>query len=326
MTQILAADIGGTNSRFGLFEIPSGQGPRLVLSRVLSTAGVRSFAELLSRLAESGLRAEGVPVAGVVLAVAGPVRDGRCRLTNAAWEIDLGRADGLPVARTELINDFVAQAMGCLTVSVRSSAVSVQDGTTRTGVVAAIGAGTGLGACALVPFPDAPGRFVPLPSEAGHAPLAFLTEREFALQRFITSQTGHSHAYGDTVVSGRGLTFMHQFLTGKKLSPAEAAAEIRPDSETTAWFARFYGRICRVFALHVLPLGGLFVCGGLAAKNPHFVTHSEFLREFTDCPAYAELLADIPVRLVTSPEAGLYGAAEYGRMLLDPANLRPCVK
>ncbi len=324
MNQILAADIGGTNSRFGVFETAPGQEPWLALFRVLPTTSVRSFAELLARLAASGLRADAIPAACVVLAVAGPVRGERCRLTNAAWEIDLGQANGLPVARTELINDFVAQAMGCLTSHVRSSAVTVQAGTTRTGVLAAVGAGTGLGACALAPLPDAPGHFLPIPSEAGHAPLAFLTEREAALQTFITRQTGQTHAHGDTVVSGRGLTFMHWFLTGKKLSPAEVAAEIGPDSETTAWFARFYGRICRVFALHVLPLGGLFLCGGLAAKNTHFVTHPEFLREFTDCPAYADLLADIPVRLVTSPEAGLHGAAAYGRMLLDRPF--PCVR
>ncbi len=317
MIQILAADIGGTNSRFGVFEMEAGQEPRLVLERVQSTAEARSFAEVLDRLARSGLRVGEIPAACVTLAVAGPVRDGRCQLTNAAWEIDLGQATGLPVARTALINDFVAQALGCLTSHVRSSAVTVQAGLSRPGLIAATGAGTGFGACALAPLPDAPGRFLPIPSEAGHAPLAFLTDRELALQAFITARTGHSHAHGDTVVSGRGLSFMHWFLTGKRLSPAEVAAEIGPDSETTAWFARFYGRACRVFALHLLPLGGLFLCGGLAAKNPHFVVHPEFLREFTDCPVYRDLLAEIPIRLVTSLDAGLYGAAEYGRMLLD---------
>lgn len=317
MTQILAADIGGTNSRFGVFTAESGQEPRLVLWRVLPTGDARSFSEVLDRLAQSGLTVGEVRADCVVLAVAGPVQGGRCQLTNAAWAIDLAHVTGLPVARTELINDFVAQAMGCLTNAVQSSAMSVQTGQVRTGIIGAIGAGTGLGACALAPLPDAPGRFLPIPSEAGHAPLAFLTDREFALQTFITSRTGHTHAYGDTVVSGRGLSYMHWFLTGKNLNPAEVAAEIGPDSETTAWFARFYGRACRIFALHVLPVGGLFLCGGLAAKNPHFVTHPEFLREFTDCPAYGDLLAEIPIRLVTSPEAGLHGAAEYGRMLLE---------
>lgn len=320
MARILAADIGATNSRFGLFEMESAQDPRLVLSRELPTAEAVSFADMLTRLAGVGLGVRDTSVAGTVLAVAGPVRDGRCQLTNAAWDIDLARRDGLPEARTVLINDFVAQALGCLTAHVRSTATVVQAGVARPGVIAAVGAGTGLGACALIPHPDVPGRFLPVPTEAGHAPLAFLTAREFAFQEFILRRTGASHACGDVVASGRGLGFMHEFLTGKKLSPAEVAAEIGPDSETTAWFARFYGRVCRMFALHVLPLGGLFVCGGLAAKNPHFVTHPEFLREFTDCPNYADLLAEIPIRRVTSPAAGLFGAAEYGRTLLDAAH------
>ena len=69
--------------------------------------------------------------------------------------------------------------------------------------------------------------------------------------------------------------------------------------------------------LHVLARGGLDICGGVAAKNPHFVTSREFLEEFTDCPAYGDLLASIPVRLITHPDTGLLGAAAYGAMLLD---------
>ena len=322
MRRILAADIGGTSSRFGLFEHLPGRESELLESRSIPTASVRSLPELLARLGEAGLNLEPATADRIVLAVAGPVRDGvRCKLTNAEWGIDLrDPAVGLPRERTVLINDFVAQALGCRTGYAAESTVVIQPGVPQPAVVAVVGPGTGLGLCALVPLPGEPvqaSRCLPLPSEGGHAPLAFVTPREFEFLRFLQQSTGHSHAFGDIVVSGRGLTAMHQFLTGRVLSPAEVAAEIDPDSETAAWFARFLARACRAYTLSVLAWGGLFLCGGIAAKNPFLITHPEFLREFTDCPAYARHLAEVPVRLVPAPDTGLHGAASFGRMLLE---------
>lgn len=318
MNRILAADIGGTNSRFGLFDHRPGREPELLESCVVPTASVRSLPELLARVREAGAGFDPAAADRVVLAVAGPVQDGvRCELTNAPWGIDLLDPDaGLPRERTVLVNDFVAQALGSRTRYAAQSAVTIQEGFARPGVVAAVGAGTGLGLCALVPLPEGPdgvsGR-LPLPSEAGHAPLAFVTPREFEFLRFLQERTGHTHAFGDIVVSGRGLSAMHGFLTGRDVSPAEVAAEIGPDSETTAWFARFLARACRAYALSVLAWGGLFLCGGIAAKNPFLAAHPEFLREFRDCPAYGHLLAQVPIRLVTAPDTGLHGAASLGR-------------
>ena len=93
---------------------------------------------------------------------------------------------------------------------------------------------------------------LPLPSEGGHAPLAFVSEEEFAFLAFLKKRTAFSHAFGDIVVSGPGLSALHEFLTGRRLDPAEVAGDIGPHSETTRWFARFFGRACRSYALHVL--------------------------------------------------------------------------
>jgi glucokinase len=320
MRRILAADIGGTSSRFGLFAHLPGREPELLASRSIPTDSVRSLSELLDRLRDAGLEVEPAAADRIVLAVAGPVRDGeRCELTNAAWDIDLrDPASGLPRERTVLINDFVAQALGCRTAYALRSTTVIRQGVPQRAVVAAVGPGTGLGLCALVPLPGtAGGACLPLPSEGGHAPLAFVTPREFEFLRFLQERTGHSHAFGDIVVSGRGLTAMHEFLTGRALSPAEVAGEIGPDSETTAWFARFLARACRAYILHVLAWGGLYLCGGIVAKNPFLAAHPEFLREFTDCPAYARHLAEVPIRLITAPDTGLHGAASLGRMLLE---------
>ena len=319
MAYILAADIGGTNSRFGLFGHRSGRDPELLESYSVLTASVASLAQLLRRIRDAGLSIDPMVADQVVLAVAGPVQDGvRCSLTNASWNIDLRESSaGLPANRTVLINDFVAQALGCRTRNAAESSIPVQEGASRPGVVAAVGPGTGLGLCALAPLAAGCPGFLALPSEGGHAPLAFVTEREFEFLRFLQARTGHSHAFGDIVVSGQGLCAMHLFLTGRDLPAAEVAREIGPQSETAEWFARFLGRACRAYALHVLAWGGLYLCGGIVAKNPFLAAHHEFLREFRDCPVYGHLLAEIPIRLITTNDTGLHGAASHGRSLLD---------
>lgn len=122
----------------------------------------------------------------------------------------------------------------------------------------------------------------------------------------------------DTVLSGSGLARLHAFLTGERLSPAEVGARLTADSPTTALFARLYGRAARDHALTMVAAGGLYVCGGVAAKNPLLVTHPEFSREFLASPTYGEFLSNIPVRLVRNEDTGLFGAARHARTLLPP--------
>lgn len=321
MASILAADIGGTNSRFGRFEADPGQEPRMLEARTFPTDSAASFPQMLAKLSASGFGLDPMAADRVVLAVAGPVRDGRrCSLTNAAWGIDLDDpAVVLPQGRTELVNDFVAQAFGAGTAHAAGSSVAVQEGPGQQGLTAAIGAGTGLGLCALAPLPG--GGVLPLPSEGGHAPLAMVRGEEFAFLEYLKGRTGHSHAFGDIVVSGPGLSLLHEFLTGRRLSPSDVAREIGPESETTRWFARFFGRACRAYVLHVLAWAGVFLCGGLAAKNPFLVVNEVFLGEFRDCPAYGANLARIPIRLVTAPDVGLHGAASYAMSLPSRAEV-----
>lgn len=311
MGLIVVADIGGTHVRFASFDTQCGE-LCLVAQGNTPTADISSGSELMALLEDQGFLSD---AQAMVLAVAGVVQGGRyCRLTNAHWDIDLTTLSTKIPNHAELINDFVAQALGCTTTQIRSGMREIQKGLPEPrGVLAAIGPGTGLGMCTLVPHQDKPGYFA-LPSEGGHAPWPFLTRHELAFQKFLLERTGYTHAFGDIILSGRGLSFIHEFLTGHQLPPPEAAAEAGPESETTAWFARFFGRACRTLALHVLPRGGLFLCGGVAVKNPHLTAHPEFLREFTDSPTYHELLATIPVYLTIDAQTGLYGAAEYARL------------
>ena len=314
---ILAADIGGTNARFASFETDAAGKPQMTKAVWLETGAARSLMDLLDQLPGAGFDVDFTTVKAAVLAAPGPVQDGsRVRMANVSWEIDIApMRKRFPAWKSFLINDFEAQAYGCRTRAVEGAEV-VQTGKAReSAVVAVIGAGTGLGHCAIAP--DGKGGLVALPSEAGHAAFPFFGDRETDYLNFLMAETGKPYAYGDLVVSGRGLSLVHRFLTNENLSPAETADKINETSETTVWFARFYARACRNYALTVLPLAGLFVSGGVASRNPFLVQNDFFRKEFVDSPNYLDLLQRIPIHLNTNEQTGLYGAALYGALALN---------
>lgn len=317
MQSIFAADIGGTNGRFALFRRAPGKELTLAAQQQLPTAGAGSFAELLQQLGDSDFPVPGAAADMAVIAVAGPIERGRyCKPPNIAWDIDLTSeaCAGFP-RRTVLINDFVAQAWACRSPLARQVRVVLSGEPVAGSVVGVIGAGTGLGKAIIASLPN--GTDLVIPSEGGHCLFPFVSEREFAFQRFCRERTGRRHIIGDLVVSGSGLRFIHCFLTGQDLTPGEVSACFSSAPETLTWAARFYGRACRDHVLASLATGGLYLVGGLAARAPEIVFHDEFRREFHDDPDMGRLLKRVPVWLIDDQDSGLWGAAFYGTRLLD---------
>ena len=247
--------------------------------------------------------------AQAVLAVAGPVQGGRvCQPPNIAYPINV---DDLPAGLIPgdalLINDFEAQARGCRQFGQAGSQRMVA-GTMDQGLIqAVVGAGTGLGKAALLP--DGRGGYSVLSSEGGHAAFPFAGPEEFAFQEFVLKTTGEPYARWETVVSGAGLALVYAFCTGERLSPPQVAARLDADSPATALFARFFGRACRDWTLEVVAQGGLYVSGGVAAKNRFLVSHPAFAQEFRRSVSHAGLLAGVGVALVPDESVGLWGAA-----------------
>ncbi len=312
MKQILSADIGGTNSRFAHFTVGRNGRLTLVGTRWFKTSDFSSFVGLVQHVRKSDFSLDPEEADIAVLAVAGPVEGGlRSSPPFISWDIDLTKLKRrLALRRCMLINDFVAQAYACRS-PVGDSAEKILSGErARDGTAAVIGAGTALGKAALVPAGG--GIFRAVPSEGGHAGFPLVSTREAEFGRFLMQELGEEYVTGNLVVSGRGLSYVHQFLTGEKLHPDEIAAKISREPETLTWASRFYGRACRDYALEVLALGGVYVAGGVAAKMPEIVRHGAFEAEFRNSRTMGHLLGKIPVYLITNEESGLWGAAFLG--------------
>ncbi len=320
-TRILAADIGATNSRFAHFEAGPDERLSCIQTQWLKTADAVSFAHLLALLRKSGFRLEPEQADIAVIAIAGPVERG---LHSAPpfipWEIDIANAlHDFGLQRCFLINDFVAQAFACRS-SLGARAEAILPGRIAPEAAAAVvGAGTALGKAALVP--DGTGGFLALPSEGGHADFPFASAEEFEFRQFLVQEYGEERISAHAVVSGKGLSDIHRFLTGETLAPGEVVSTFSPGSETLAWASRFYARVCRNYALDIVARGGVYIVGGVAARAPALLTHRAFAAEFRSSRTMGHLLSQIPVFLISNEESGLWGAGFFGLQQVGRAGI-----
>lgn len=307
---ILGGDIGGTKTLLG-FE----QAHKLLLHRRYTNADFPDFASLLGAFfAET--RTDPARITGGCLGLAGPISDDRhsARLTNLPWTIDndaLSREFGLPSLRLE--NDFAVAALGAVTRSAAQRTPLQHGEPLATAPRLVIGAGTGLGMAIVLPE-NAPWRVIA--SEGGHAAFGPADARQMALWSFLNSR--HGRVTWERVVSGPGLTAIHEFLSGSVLSPESITSRALASAEGTErqsleMFLSAYGAIAGDMALTCLARGGVFLAGGIISKLKPMLPTSGFMAAFNAKAEHAAVVARMPVYLATDPMLGLRGAFAYAR-------------
>ena len=314
---LLAGDVGGTNTRLGLFAAEAPR-PAPLEVRTYPTGDFPGLEAMLGAfLADAGASASSVD--GAAFGVAGPVVHGRATLTNAAWQIDaaaVGASLGLP--SVDLLNDLLAMAhaVPAITAAERRT---LQDGETNPdGNVALIAPGTGLGEALLV---NSGGALVPSPSEGGHADFAPRTTREVGLLAYLVQRFGR--ASYEHVLSGPGLVNIHRFVhrapcTFADPDAADAAARISAAAldgrcpacvEALDLFVAVLGAEAGNAALRGVTTGGVFLGGGIPPKIVPALERRTFLDAFRAKAPMERLVAAIPVHVIVHPDPGLLGAA-----------------
>jgi len=291
-----------------------------------NTASASHFCQLVNNFLAHA-REESFEPDDACFAVAGPVEEEGTnrlvRMTNARLVVDqreLVRRTSLK--HVDIMNDFEAVSYATNLLSGEDFVTLNRGSAIKGGTRVAIGAGTGLGKSILY-WHERLGTYIPISSEGGHGDLPLLTEEEFLLSRFIKREYRIREVvvYED-VLSGRGLENIYQYLNASKFltSPAGLSAEeisktkrTNPCSrETFRWFVEFYARCARNFVLDALATGGLYIAGGIAARNTDSFT--DFVQEFVRNDAYHGILKKIPVHIVTNYDISPIGAA-YGFMV-----------
>jgi len=307
---LLCGDIGGTKTLLGL-----AQNGKLVLHRRVANADFPDFASLLAAFF-ADTQTDPALIAGGCLALAGPIADDglKAELTNLPWSIDteaLSRRFGLPALR--LANDFAAAALGAVTASSEQKITLQQGEALSTAPCLVVGAGTGLGMAIVLPQGE---QWQVLAGEGGHVAFAPADERQMALWAFLHAR--HGRVTWERVVSGPGLTAIHEFVGGTRSSPEKIATHAQDDPtgaqrRALDMFLAAYGAFAGDMALACLARGGVFLAGGIAAKLLPLMRQSGFLAAFNAKAEHSAIAARMPIHVVPDPLLGLHGALLLAR-------------
>ena len=338
MTELVAADIGGTHARFALARLDgAGRVAELGDPVVLRCA---DHADLAAAWAAFGAalsgplpRAAAIAVAGPVAGVAAGLAAGdELRLTNNHWVIRPAQLRAqLGLDAHVLINDFAAVAhfvAHAMTADdsgqfapVCGPHASPDAALPAAGPITVLGPGTGLGAAVLI---RAGSDWQVLPCEAGHGDFAPVDSVDDAILAHFRRKFGRVSA--ERVISGPGLADIRAVLAeleGGDASPIDDArlwqlALAGEDRLAAAALERFccaLGSFAGNMAL-AHGAGGVVIGGGLGARLAAHLPRSGFAARFVAKGRFAALLGSVPVKLITHPQPGLLGAAAaFGRTM-----------
>lgn len=300
---ILLADVGGTNARLALAR--AGEG--LIADSVTRFRGDDhpDFDEVVRLFLER----EGSPgIEAVCVAVAGPVSQGRARLTNREWSFSEGRLRELTGAdKARLINDLTA--LGYATPALTGEAAGFlgagPDAQFMNGQRLVVNAGTGFNVCAVKVMPG--GSIACLEHEEGH------TRLPLSVAAPLAEVLGEGAAAFDSVeelFAGRGLARLHAALTGTAQGRAEevVAAADRGDAaagRTCDLYARLFGLLCRELALRFMPMDGMFLAGSVARSATQ--RFDLFRAAYLSDPLMAQIPAAVPIGVIRDDMAALQG-------------------
>jgi glucokinase len=233
-----------------------------------------------------------------------------------------------------LVNDFEAMGYGIDFIDEDRDAVSIvhrkmgNQKRVREATACIIGAGYGLGTSILC-YDKHKKMHIPIPCEAGHIDFLDISEKEFVafIQEKILNNSRKIPDF-ERFVSGRGIIDYWHFLREKN-SPKEDSEIARKidflleDDKLNSifihyyldptckkvidTFKKFYAQYARNMALVSVPMGGLFIAGGIAHRHPEIFNTKEFVLEFEKSDRKEDLLEKIPIFIITKKELPLFG-------------------
>ncbi|WP_162329506.1 glucokinase [Synechocystis sp. CACIAM 05] len=341
----LAGDIGGTKTILALVTInessPGLARPVTLFEQTYSSPAFPDLVPMVQQFRQEAAFVLGNPisVAKACFAIAGPVIDNTCRLTNLDWHLSGDRlAQELAIAQVDLINDFAAVGYGILGLGSEDLTVLQAAPVDPSGAIAILGAGTGLGQCYVIP--QGQGRYRVFASEGAHGDFAPRSPLEWQLLEYLKTQYSLGRVSIERVVSGMGIAVIYEFLRHqyperesaqfsklyqtwnrekdqetKTVDLAAAVSQAALEgtdalaSQAMELFLGAYGAEAGNLALKLLPRGGLYVAGGIAPKIIPLLEKGSFMQGFSDKGRMQSLMGTIPVQVVLNAKVGLIGAA-----------------
>ena len=314
MTALVAIDVGGTHARFALAEVRHGQVVDLGEAVTLKTAEHASFQTAWQ---EFGRRCARPLPGAAAIAVAGPVTGEVIKFTNNPWVLHPGRIDRqLAIDAHVLVNDF--EAVGYAVAQACDEYFQMLCGPDvplpATGTISVLGPGTGLGVAHV--WRGAAG-FQVHATEGGHIDFAPLDAIEDAILARLRGK--YRRVSVERMLSGPGLVDIHEALAAIEGRPVQqhddkalwGLAMSGEDALATAALDRFCLSLGSVAGDIALAQGAsaVVIAGGLGLRLADRLPRSGFAQRFRAKGRFEAMMAGLPVKLITHPQPGLFGAA-----------------
>ncbi|HEY0044814.1 MAG TPA: glucokinase [Allosphingosinicella sp.] len=314
MTEIVAVDIGGTHARFAIAEVEAGRVVHMDDEITLKTA---EHASLQTAWEDFGGQIGRPLPPAAAIAVAGPIQGEVLKLTNNPWVI---RPAFIPrklgAERYTLVNDFgaVAHAVGQLSDDRFTHLCGPEQPLPQEGVITIVGPGTGLGVAQLL---KRDGRYHVIETEGGHIDFAPLDALEDKILQHLRKH--YRRVSVERIVSGQGLPNIYEALATIENRPVHfrdekelwKAAMSGEDSLASAAFDRVCLSLGAVAGDIALAQGAqaVVIAGGLGQRLAGHLPKSGFRDRFIAKGRFERRMDDMPVKLITHPQPGLFGAA-----------------
>ena len=319
---VLAGDAGATKTVIALFEIVDGKANALTQREFQS----RSYSTLESIVNEF-LKEAGVKPEVFCVGVPGPVDGGRCAATNIPWLIDsalISEHTGIPYVLVRNDLEVIGHSIGLLSDQdlecIHGNVLHSEMGNS-----VVIAPGTGLGQAVIAHCSD---NKTVIPTEGGHADFAPQNDLQYRLQKFLSAKFGHVSL--ERVLSGNGICLIYDFLVsedpdagnsedfpvaeGEGKAGIISARAISGESVMCAkamdLFSSILGAHAGNMALSFNAKAGVFLAGGIPAKNIGFIRNSTFINSYLGKGRLSGYVRRCPVFVITTEFPGLLGAAK----------------
>lgn len=312
--QIVTVDIGGTHARFAIAEVADGRVVSLGQETTLHTKDHASFQTAWQDFEQ---QQGGTLPRAVAIAIAGPTRGEIIRFTNNPWIIRPALiGEKLSVDRYALVNDFeaVGHAVAQADTGYFEHLAGPDEPLPAAGTISVIGPGTGLGVAHV--WRDG-GQYRVQATEGGHIDFAPLDSIEDAILARLRKR--HRRVSIERIVSGPGIVDIYETLAsmeGRAITPLDdrtiwAQAMSGEDALAAAAADRFCLSLGSVAGDLALAQGasGVVIAGGLGLRIRDQLVRSGFPERFVAKGRFENFMAAIPVKLITHPQPGLFGAA-----------------
>lgn len=312
--QLVAVDIGGTHARFAIAEASGGRVTALAEPVTLKTA---EHASLQTAWEAFAAQAGPLPRAAAI-AVASPVGGEIIKLTNNPWIIRPALVrERLGVDSFVIVNDFgaIGHAVAQLGDEHFQPLAGPDAPLPDAGIITVCGPGTGLGVAQVLRMAD--GGYRVLETEGGHMDFAPLDAIEDQILKRLRAQ--HGRVSVERVVAGPGIVGIYETLAeieGRAVPRRDdkaiwTEAIDGTDSLALAALDRFCLSLGAAAGDLALAQGAkaVVIAGGLGLRLKDRLARSGFAERFAAKGRFRSMMEAIPVKLITHPQPGLFGAA-----------------